>query len=348
MDLFLPRHKLSADPSVKEVLGFRLGNDMLTNLIEPLLGGLHAGRVDNLSIAAVAPHILAMARKHRSLILGLRSLSQKTQKGQSKNAGPPRLCSFTDGLDHLVQRLQAHIQKVDLQLGTRLQTLKRQADGTYHLICSTGEELIADSVVLAVPAWEASRLLQDLDATSAKELGAMEYASVMVTLLSYTHTALSSDQLPGNGFLVPRADGHVMKACTWATKKWSRQSTSGSIVLRCSAGRAGDERATQMSDNELLETIQRELGQALHIQERPLETLVVPWKRAFPQYNVGHQEKVKQVEMRLAEHAPGLILAGSAYHGIGLASCVKDGVFVAQHVLAHTESNNFDSVQNGV
>jgi oxygen-dependent protoporphyrinogen oxidase len=337
MDLFLPRHKLSTDPSVKEVLGSRLGNEMLTNLIEPLFGGIHAGNVDHLSLAAVAPHILATARKHRSLTLGLRSLSQKTQRGQSKNASSLQLYAFADGLDYLVQRLQAHIEHVDLQLGTRLQRLTRQADGTYHLICSTGEELIADSVILAIPAWEASRLLANLDAISAKELGAIEHASLMVTLLSYPRTTLSSQQLPGNGFLVSRADGHLMSACTWVTKKWARQSSSDTIVLRCSAGRAGDERAAQMSDNELLTTIQRELGQALHIQERPLETLVVRWNRGFPQYNVGHQEKVKRIEMMLAGHAPGLILAGSPYHGIGLAACIKDGASAAQRVQAHLD-----------
>ena len=90
-----------------------------------------------------------------------------------------------------------------------------------------------------------------------------------------------------------------------------------------------------MSENELLETIQHELTDALGIQERPVETLVTRWERSFPQYHAGHHTRVARIETMLAERLPGIVLAGGAYHGIGLASCLKDGRQAAERIQAY-------------
>jgi oxygen-dependent protoporphyrinogen oxidase len=335
MDIFLPRTQFSADPTIHEVLGSRLGTEMVAHLVEPLLGSIHAGKADRLSLAAVAPSLAETAQKHRSLILGLRPQVFKKQREQTKKRSVPQLYSFTDGLNRLIQRLHECLEGVDIHLESRLQMLERGPDGTYHLTCSGGTALEAESVILAAPAWEASRLLQHLDAASAQELGAIEHASVMVTHLSYRCSALAQTRFPGTGFLVPRADGRLMNACTWVTRKWPRQSRLDRIVLRCSAGRAGDERAAQMSDDELLETIHHELTDALGIQEHPVETLVTRWERAFPQYHAGHHTRVARVETMLTERLPGIALAGAAYHGGGLASCMKDGIRAAERIQAY-------------
>ena len=126
-----------------------------------------------------------MARKHRSLILGLRPHVFKKRREQAKKRNLLQLYSFADGMNRLIQRLYECLEGVDIHLGSQLQTLERDSDGIYHLTCSGGTVLEAESVILAIPAWEASRLLQHLDAASAQELGAIEHASVMTTLLSY-------------------------------------------------------------------------------------------------------------------------------------------------------------------
>ncbi|HEY4385059.1 MAG TPA: FAD-dependent oxidoreductase, partial [Ktedonobacteraceae bacterium] len=49
LDVVLPRTKLPAEPTIAQAIGSRLGREILDNLVEPLLGGLHAGRADRLS-----------------------------------------------------------------------------------------------------------------------------------------------------------------------------------------------------------------------------------------------------------------------------------------------------------
>ncbi len=126
-----------------------------------------------------------------------------------------------------------------------------------------------------------------------------------------------------------------MNACTCVNYKWPRQSDADFLIFRCSAGRAGDERAATMSDEDLTATLHQELVAAIGLREQPVETQVTRWPHAFPQYVVGHQSRIKRLEQVLAERTPGLLVAGAPYHGLGIASCMKDGTQVAERVLGY-------------
>jgi oxygen-dependent protoporphyrinogen oxidase len=60
------------------------------------------------------------------------------------------------------------------------------------------------------------------------------------------------------------------------------------------------------------------------INAEPLFAKVFRWEKSLPQYSVGHETKIKRIEERLSVN-PGLFLAGSAYHGIGISDCIKSG-----------------------
>lgn len=52
---------------------------------------------------------------------------------------------------------------------------------------------------------------------------------------------------------------------------------------------------------------------------------MVRWDRAMPQYRVGHAARLQGLDRALGRQAPGVVLAGSSYHGIGIADCIRDG-----------------------
>ncbi|GHO99751.1 hypothetical protein KSF_097990 [Reticulibacter mediterranei] len=103
-DLLLPRSDISADPTVAQVIGQRFGQEVVDQLVEPLLGGIHAGRADHLSLASVAPHLALAAKKHRSLMPGLRSA-----RPTDKEKAAPMLLSIQGGLARLIERLQPRL-----------------------------------------------------------------------------------------------------------------------------------------------------------------------------------------------------------------------------------------------
>ena len=327
LDLFLPRTELPPDPTVMQVIAPRFGREVVERLVEPLLGGIHAGCADRLSTAAIAPHLATTAQRHRSLMRGLRA--SRPPKGAKAT---PMLVSVAGGLERLVDRLRAALERVEVHTGTQVVSVTRQSDGRYRLLCEHGAALVADGVVLAVPAWAAARILRAMAPELSSLLEALAYASVTTVLLAYAASAFPRP-LDGSGFLVPRIEGRLLTACTVCTTKWPHVRASDTIIVRCSAGRWGDERALHLDDDALVEQIHRELIQAMGVQERPCERMVTRWPQAIPQYETGYQARVAEIETALTLW-PSLVLAGASYHGVGIASCIQDGTRAAASLRA--------------
>src|SRR5439155_21352417 len=112
--------------------------------------------------------------------------------------------------------------------------------------------------------------------------------------------------LAGSGFLVPRGDGRLMTACSWASAKWPHWQQNDHMLLRVSAGKAGDDRAMQLDDVHLVQQLHEELTDAVGMTDGPLATRVARWPRSFPQYAVGHLARVAAIERGLAAATPGL------------------------------------------
>jgi protoporphyrinogen/coproporphyrinogen III oxidase len=313
LDVVLPQLKPRADPSVADVIGGRLGSEVLDRLVDPLIGGINAGRSDRLSMAAVAPDLFAAHRRHRSLILGLRGERRKTPPSDA-----PLFLGLRGGMERLTSTLAASL---DVKTSTAVEAVGKAESGSLAVAVRGGGALDADAVVLAVPAAVAAPMLRTASAKAADALAQTRYASVAVATLAYRPEDIARP-LDGSGFLVPRVDGRLLTACTWFSSKWPDVRPGGLVLLRCSAGRDGDERIRELDDNELV------------LQFPPAESVVTRWPNAFPQYDVGHLGRVDAVQRTLARQLPGVTVVGASYRGVGIASCVRQAKETAGRILS--------------
>jgi oxygen-dependent protoporphyrinogen oxidase len=328
-DLVLPRTRWSGDVSVGAVVGRRFGSETVARLVDPLLGGIHAGDANRLSVDATAPQLATVARRERSLLLGLRRLRRTTPAG-----GGPVFLAPRSGLGRLVERLAGEVGKgAVLRTGCPVSKLVDTggAGGSRYRLETAAGPVEADAVVLAVPAGAAATLLEALSPPAASELRAIRHASVAVALLAYS-AASFPQPLPGSGVLVPRRAGRLMTACSCGSAKWPHWGAPGGVVLRVSAGRIDDPRVTDMDDDEVLRRLRAELADLLGVTGPPLDARLVRWPEAFPQYEVGHQARVERIEAALARDAPGIAVAGGPYRGIGIPACIAQGRAAARQL----------------
>lgn len=326
LDLVLPRRDFGPDPSVADVIAGRLGREVLELLVEPLVGGINAGTADNLSLRSAARQLSVAAARSRSLVLGLR----RDRKAMGAPKGPV-FQSIAGGMERLVERLRESLGDADVRAGTRVETIV--ADGaSWRLRCAPAFDIVADAVVVTVPAFAAAPILRESSPDAAAELEAIGYASVVTATLGYEPLAVPRD-LDGSGFLVPRAEGSLLTACTWSTTKWPALGASGLVMLRPSAGRFGDDRAMELDDDELVARLHDELREMLGLTAPPVTSLVARWPNALPQYEPGHEARVDRIQSALAA-APGLFVAGAAYGGLGIASCIQQAEHTAGRVTA--------------
>ena len=246
------------------------------------------------------------------------------------------LLSIAGGLERLVERLHQALVGVEVRMGTRARAITPQSDGRYQLQCEPGPPLVVDGVLLTAPSWASAGMVQGMAPALAAKLASIAYASVVTVTFGYATSALPHP-FDGSGFLVPRVDDRLLTACIWCTNKWARFQRSPLLIVRCSAGRYGDTRAFQLADDVLVERLHGELAQAMGIHGQPTVRLIMRWERAIPQYEPGHHARVAEIESALASW-PGMILAGAAYHGVGIASCIQDGIMAAARMRTYLAS----------
>ncbi len=312
-ELFIPRRTGDEDESIGDFVRRRFGQEAVDYLAEPLLAGIHAGDVDRLSIHALFPRLVEAERRSGSVIRALRALRVRPSPQGA-------FVSLPGGVGELVDALSRALAPGTIVTGARATGVERS--DTYA-IDSTAGGIRARSVVLAVPAYAAASLVRTLDPALADLCNAVPYASTATVAFGYGRDQIAHP-LRGTGFVVPRTEGIALLAGTWVSSKWPGRAPAGHVLIRGFLGGGRDPRRLDASDRELVETAQRELVDLLGISGSPLFARLYRWTRQSPQYEVGHLQRVAQIERRLTT-LPGFFVTGSGFRAIGIPDCISDG-----------------------
>lgn len=317
-DLVAPGEVPVDDVAVGDYLRRRLGAAVVDRLVDPLLGGVYAGRADELSLFATMP-----ALRSAQLAVGTPSVVRAARAAVGPGDGGPVFATLTSGLGQLVPAALA-ASGAELVTGRAVRQISRTPRGfrVVHGPTTDEQAVDADAVVVAVPAAPAARLLSDLAPVAAAELTAIDYASVAIVSLAYPSDA--SVSLGSSGFLVPAIEGRAVKAATFSSAKWAH--VDGTLV-RCSIGRLGDVAVLQRSDDELIDLASADLS-AMAGLPSPVEARVTRWGGGLPQYAVGHLDRVTRIRAAVAA-VPGLAVCGAAYDGVGIPACIRSGYAAA-------------------
>ena len=316
LDRVLPTTRVGDDISVGDLVRARFGGEVQDRLVDPLLGGIHAGRSDLLSSAVAAPQLLDAARRGRSLMASLPTAPPSTD---------PVFLTVPAGLGDVVDA--AHGALVAAGVTIRLSTPVDDLDS-----------IDADGVVLATPAPVTSRLLKAAAPDASDALSTVTYASVVLTLLAYPSDALAAP-FTLSGFLVPRPEKKLLTAASWSSSKWAHHGGHGTELVRASVGRIDDVRHEDIDDDALVARVHRELVEATGIRtDAPTEARVTRWPHSLPQFKVGHVHLAQRAHADAARATLPIALAGSAYEGLGLPACVASGRAAAASVLTRLDA----------
>ncbi|MBN6186275.1 protoporphyrinogen oxidase [Aneurinibacillus sp. BA2021] len=331
LDLVLPRGGSGEeDRSLGEFFRHRLGNEVVENLIEPLLSGVYAGNIDDLSLMSTFPQFYHVERKYRSLILGMRSSTPKQPKAAGDKKSPSAFLTFRHGLQSLVEAIEKRLDPACVRRNTAVKHIEKTDEG-YTLHLSDGTVMAADSIIMTTPAQATGEALSDYP--FMKQLTEMPTTSVATVGLGFSGSAITQD-INGTGFIVSRNAHYSITACTWLHKKWPHTTPKGKALLRCFVGRAGEEDIVYRSDEEIIRAVIHDLNKIMKIEEEPEFYHITRWKQIRPQYVVGHQQRMTKLEAELHAQLPGIFLAGAPYHGAGLPDCMDQGEAAVKEALA--------------
>ena len=331
------------DVSVGAFVESRLGRDVVDNLVEPLLGGVYAGRADALSLAATVPALFRELRNENSLLRA----AQRTARGGGRRAGArrgPVFAGIRGGVGRLPLAIAADLDRKGVSLRTQsaVRSLHR-VDDVWRIIVNPPhdqEVLTAEEVILAVPPPVASELLSHICPPAANDLGLIDMSSVAVVTCAYR--ARDVAPMRGSGFLVPQVAGRTIKAANYASNKWNwvaraagtRQQRSDALVMiRASVGRIGEEGVLERPDKDLVGDVHTDLAEAVGISSPPVAGRVTRWPDALPQYATGHVRRVERIRNSITG-IEGLEVCGAAFDGVGIAAVIGSSRTAARRMIA--------------
>jgi oxygen-dependent protoporphyrinogen oxidase len=309
------------DESVGAFTTRRFGEAFTRRIAQPLLGGIHAGDVERLSLRALFPP-LADADAAGGSVLAVLAARAGAADGDGAFRG------LRGGMGQLPAALTRALPGAALRTG---EPVARITPGQpFRVVTARGLEVTARAVVLAVPAAVASRLVAPFEATLAGACGELRAVSSATVTLGYGRDSVAHP-CDGMGFIVPRGESTRLLAVSWVSSKWAGRAPQDRVVLRAFAGGAFDADVLEAGDDALVAQTHADLARILGITGPPVLARVHRWNDASPQYDVGHLARVARITQQQAL-TPGLFLTGSAYRGVGMPDVIADARATADRV----------------
>jgi protoporphyrinogen/coproporphyrinogen III oxidase len=339
------------DESVASFVRRHFGDEVLNTLAAPLLSGVFGGDVQKLSVRAVMPQFVAMEREQGSLIAALQSKSK-----QREHASQPIFTSLCRGMASLVEALVAALPSDRIHLNQPAYDVDLDVEEWYVDFMPPQDRTMWrrlttvipywNNIVLATPINESRRLLHELDPhgsalirsdSSFLALTPSEASSAILAAFGWTADLARTFTIPsGFGFLVPQtsAESEQLLACTFVDQKFSHRSPNGARVMRAFFGGESAETLSSQSDEAIAAAALTQLRDILGSIPEPSFHTVGRWPRSLPQYEVGHLDRMAELE-RLVKQVPGLHLLGNSYRGVGIPDLIRDARATARAIANH-------------
>ena len=323
-DLAWPRRLTGSDVSFGDFVARHFGREVVERLVSAVMSGTRAGVPEEVSLAAAAAEIDAIARTDRSVMRGLR----RVRREGGLETGPPPFRSLRLGLSRLIETLHGHLGSVDVRMGAAVERIER-TDRGYALI-TEGRQIEVAGAVVTTPAATTARIVAPLAPEAARALNMIRYSSSASIMLRYP--AGSIEPPPGSGLLIPASENTTLTACTWYSRKWPHHAPDdGSELVRAFVGRADRAEVLGASDAELTRAVHDDLHGIVGVQAAPIDASVQRWNESLPQYAVGHFDLVDRIERDLAAHP--VVVAGAGLRGSGIPDCVRQAQRAAGRVI---------------
>lgn len=336
LEVLLPPRRGDGDESLASFVRRRYGAEALAVLAEPLMAGVYNGEPERQSILATFPQFRALEARYGSVTRGARAEARSDARARADGKGVagaavPPFISFDAGTQTLVEALVARLTS-RLRLGATVAGIERGGEGSGGLsvVLADGEVLAADAVIVAALAPDAAALLRSMAPEAAKRLGAIRTAGIASVYLAYPRAAIAHP-LNGFGMVIPSAEGRRIDGMTWTSSKWDGRAPDGYALLRLFFGGPATREMLDLADDAVVAAARAEAEALVGARGEPVFHRVYRWRDGYPQYDVGHRERVASIEATLPRE---VVVTGSSYRGVGVPDCVAQGQAAAERVVA--------------
>jgi len=310
----------------------RLGREAYEKLIDPMASGIYAGNPETLSLRACFSKVYDLEKNYGGLIRGMLSLQKARKKagaGEKVGAGPGGvLTSFYGGMAEMVAAMKKELGQ-RIRTGYKAVSVEKTGHG-YNLFFADGSSMEAGSVILAAPAYATAEVLKGLDISLSRTISAIPYPALSVVCLGYKKEKIQSS-LDGFGFLIPSREKRQILGTLWDSSIFPNRAPEGYVLLRSMVGGARASSLARENDQKIMSSVRSEIADIMGINASPDFARVYRHEMAIPQYNVGHRDRLAEIDSILVKY-PDLYITGNAFRGIGVNDCIENSWNLAETI----------------
>ncbi|GGB77975.1 protoporphyrinogen oxidase [Staphylococcus nepalensis] len=331
-DLFKKPLQIDGDISVGSFFRARLGDEILENLIEPLMGGIYGTNIDDLSLMTTFPEFKEREEQFGSLIKGMRYEKEQRKKQRQLYPGAPKgqFKQFRHGLSSFIEHLRDYIieQGVTIKYNTSVQDIT--IEQKKYVIKTENEAHSYDSVLVTTPH---QKFLEWFGNDPAFDyFKKMDSTTVATVVLAFDESNIINNY-DGTGFVIARTSDTKITACTWTSKKWPFTTPKGKVLLRAYVGKPGDTVVDDHTDEEIVNIVKKDLSQMMTFKGSPDFSIVNRLPKSMPQFHIGHIEQIKSIQSHIRNNYPRLRITGASFEAVGLPDCIQQGKDAVKEIL---------------
>lgn len=241
------------------------------------------------------------------------------------------LLTFRQGMQELVDTVCEGLHDVTVVTDTAVNSVTNES-GRWQVDAVGGASYIADAVIIATPASVAAALLAIISPDTTNGLTALQYPPTTTVTMAW-NVADVPRPLDGTGYLVTDETARF-SACTWTSSKTPSHAASGIALLRGYVRGVAGDAAALMHD---------EVATVLGITSLPRFTRIYEWPAGIPIYTPEYSAIIADLTDRL-KAVPGIFIAGSAFHGVGIPDCITSGERAAAAAVSYFAASNTGGV----
>lgn len=322
-EMFVSRRGDGEEETVAEFCTRRFGSEFTERVMDPLVGGMFAGRAEELSMRAVFPTLVAMENEHRSILLA--TMRRRRMGGKEPAA---RLFSWRHGVGALPGALAAVLGEA-VHTNVAVRRIRRVAGG-FRVEAGSAGAFDAKSVLIAAQPSVAAGLLRDVDAMAAESAGEIDAPPLAVVYLGYKRERVAHP-LDGLGFLIPEGEGRPLTGAQFPSTMFPDRAPAGHVSVTGYIGGARRPDLARLPADGISEIVRDEFRDLIGAQGDPEICRVRHWPLGLPQYRSGHETRVGRLRS-LGERVPGLFVTGNYFGGPSIAACLTQARETATRV----------------
>jgi oxygen-dependent protoporphyrinogen oxidase len=320
------------DESCASFIRRRIGNEVYERMFTPFVSGVYAANPEELSIQSSFEMLYDLERNYGSITRGMLAKAFRRKKEPAKPRAK-NICSFINGMQTLPDALTRSLRE-NLRLSCPVTNIHPHENGME--VESNWMKEQCDAVVVTTPADTTSKLIQEMLPDASAHFQTIPYNRLTVMGLAYKREKIKH-ACDGFGFLVPRKQDVRILGSIWGSSLFANRAPGGERAVSVFIGGGLDKEAFDLSDDELLDLAKKDLHRTIGAEGEPIIKHIFRWKRAIPQYPIGHAQKIEKMNDDLNE-IPSLFLTGNFVKGISVNDCIVNGKKTAVRVNEYLQS----------